>query len=285
MGGPGRTGRTRRSAPSRASAAALASLVLPLALIAAGRPDPAATIAVSGTQWGTSTCHFGATEGNVRFAVADLQDAGVSTYRVYGGMSRWEWQDDDGAYGAPSIDQIKADSNAVNWAWWDAAMTSPPNGSDYWVHAWMNSTGHGDREVWLSEWATYRGGYDQATTGVNTVLANMIRGARPGDDRIDGSHLFTFYDWDGFSGGFQDFEGLVGPTGTKRLSFYALRMGIRGLGGCRPTYQSNASSGNLLAITTRDTLGYTYLLVTNRTCQSATAQPWWGRIVMVRVEV
>src|SRR6266542_124433 len=86
MGGPGHTGRTRR-----------------LALIAAGRPDRAATIAVSGTQWGTSTCYFGATEGNVRFAVADLQDAGVSTYRVYGGMSRWEWQDDDGAYGAPSI--------------------------------------------------------------------------------------------------------------------------------------------------------------------------------------
>jgi hypothetical protein len=45
MGGPGRTGRTRRSALSRASAAALASLVLSLALIAAGRPDPAATIA------------------------------------------------------------------------------------------------------------------------------------------------------------------------------------------------------------------------------------------------
>src|SRR6266536_484618 len=111
MGGPGHTGRTRRSALSRASAAALASLVLPLALIAAGRPDRAATIAVSGTQWGTSTCYFGATEGNVRFAVADLQDAGVSTYRVYGGMSRWEWQDDDGAYGAPSTDQIKADPN------------------------------------------------------------------------------------------------------------------------------------------------------------------------------
>jgi hypothetical protein len=426
MGGPGRTGRTRPSALRRACAA-VAALVLPLALTAAGRPDPAATIAVSGTQWGTSTCHFGATEGNVRFAVADLQDAGVSTYRVYGGMSRWEWQDDDGAYGAPSIDQIKADPNAVNWAWWDAAMTSPPNGSDYWwsgtdnlwqgsaatifgelrtagirpvltirnrdnngnptwspnpprttadwnewwehvfatvywlnvrndyrvddfevhnepnnqgqgwggtqadyfelvkatkdaidyvyrtylpgrsyhvyapvttggsdwplaalqqipdafdtvdihnyssdisgytrqVHGWMNSTGHGARQVWLSEWATYRGGYDQATTGVNTVLANMIRGARPGDDHIDGSHLFTFYDWDGFSGGFQNFEGLVGPTGTKRLSFYALRMGIRALGGCRPTYQSTASSGDLLAITTRDALGQVFLLVTN----------------------
>jgi len=124
MGGPGHTGRTRRSALSRASAAALASLVLPLALIAAGRPDRAATIAVSGTQWGTSTCYFGATEGNVRFAVADLQDAGVSTYRVYGGMSRWEWQDDDGAYGAPSTDQIKADPNlrpAACYSWASAA--------------------------------------------------------------------------------------------------------------------------------------------------------------------
>src|SRR6266496_3009681 len=133
MGGPGHTGRTRRSALSRASAAALASLVLPLALIAARSGLPAAisasgrtsgASAVSGTQWGTSTCYFGATEGNVRFAVADLQDAGVSTYRVYGGMSRWEWQDDDGAYGAPSTDQIKADPNlrpAACCSWASAA--------------------------------------------------------------------------------------------------------------------------------------------------------------------
>jgi hypothetical protein len=38
-------------------------------------------VSVSGTQWGVSTAHIGATEGNVRFDVADLQDAGINTYR------------------------------------------------------------------------------------------------------------------------------------------------------------------------------------------------------------
>src|SRR5688572_30661766 len=95
-------------------------------------PPPAGnTITVSGTPWGVSTCYIGATEGNVRFNVADLQDAGLNTYRIYGGMSRWERQDDDGVYGSPTIDQIKANPNLVNWTWWDNIMTTPPNGSDY----------------------------------------------------------------------------------------------------------------------------------------------------------
>jgi hypothetical protein len=78
-------------------------------------PVPAGnTITVSGTPWGVSTCYIGATEGNVRFNVADMQDAGINTYRIYGGMSRWERQDDDGVYGSPTIDQIKANPNLVN---------------------------------------------------------------------------------------------------------------------------------------------------------------------------
>ncbi len=106
------------------------------AVVALAAPSPAhgatQTITVSGSQWGVSTCHIGATEGNVRFAVADLQDAGVNTYRVYGGMQRWEAQDDDGAFGSPSVAQIEQDPNVINWAWWDNVMTNPPNGSDYW---------------------------------------------------------------------------------------------------------------------------------------------------------
>ena len=403
------------------------SVILPLALLAAPARGPDSTITVSGQQWGTSTCYFGATEGNVRFDPADLQAAGMTTYRVYGGMARWEQQDDDGVYGSPSVDAIKADPNVVNWSWWDRAMTSPPAGSDYWwsgtdnlwpgtaatlftglksagvrtvltirnrdnngnpswsanpptttadwnewwehvfatvywlnvrndyrvddfevhnepnnngqgfggsqadyfalvrstrdaiayvyatylpgrayhvyapvttggsdwplaamqqipdafdtvdihnyssdisgytrqVHGWMDSTGQSGKQLWLSEWATYRGGYDKAGTGVKTVLANMIRGARPGSDHIDGSHLFTFYDWDGFAGGFQNFEGLVSGAGTRRLAFYAVRMGTRALGGCRPTFQSTSSSGDLTAITTRDAAGRLFLLVAN----------------------
>ena len=80
---------------------------------------------------------------------------------------------------------------------------------------------------------------------------------------MDGSHLFTFYDWDGFHGGFQNFEGLVDINGNKRNTYYAFRLASRGLLGCRPTYQSTANNGALLAITTKDTAGAIYLLVTN----------------------
>jgi hypothetical protein len=140
------------------------------------------------------------------------------------------------------------------------------------MHGWMHRYGKAQAELWLSEWATYRGGYQLASTGVNTVLNNLIRGARPGDDHIDGSHLFTFYDWDGSHGGSQhvdwsNFQGLVGPTGTRLASFYAFRMGIRALNGCKVTYQSTTSDSHVLAITTKDAQGTVSLLVTNSAAQ------------------
>jgi hypothetical protein len=388
------------------------------------------TVTVSGTQWGTSSCYIGATEGNVRFNIQDLVAAGINTYRVYGGMSRWEAQDDDGVYGSPTIPQIKANPAVINWAWWDNVMTSPSNGSDYWwsgtppsiwqgnartilsglqsagikvvltlrnvdnndnpawaqqlnppvdqngwnewwehvfatvywldvrnnynvtdfevhnepnnsgqgwggteaqyfqlvqqtkdaidyvfttylpgkayhvyapvttggsswpndalqqvgssfdsldihdynsdvrsyvesAHGWLNADGYPNDPVWLSEWATYRGGYQNASKGVSLVLKNLVYMSYPGNDYVYGSHLFTFYDWAGFSGGFQNFQGLVAADGTRTSSFYALQMATRALIGCRPTYQSTTSSSNLLAITTKDAAGHYYLLVLN----------------------
>lgn len=405
------------------------------AVSAAGTAHPAAaagqqTVTVVGTQWGTSSCYIGATEGNVRFDIGDLTAAGINTYRIYGGMSRWEAQDDDGVYGSPTIAQIKADPNVINWAYWDNEMTNPQGGSDYWwsgtagstwmgnaitmfsalqsagikvvltlrnvdnngnptwasqlnppvdqngwnewwehvfatvywldvrnnygvtdfevhnepdnsgqgwagteaqyfqlvqqtkdaidyvfktylpgqtyhvyapvtkggsswpndalqqvgtsfdsvdihdynsdvrsyveqTHGWMNADGYANDPLWLSEWATYRGGYTSASKGVSLILKNLVYMSYPGNDYVYGSHLFTFYDWSGFSGGFQNFEGLVGADGTRTSSFYALQMGTRALEGCRPTYQSTTSNSNLLAITTKDSAGHYYLLVLN----------------------
>ena len=82
--------------------------------MATAEDAPAATISVSGTRWGTSMCYIGATEGNARFDIADLRDAGINTYRIYGGMSRWEPQDDDGVFGAPSLADIKKDPQVIN---------------------------------------------------------------------------------------------------------------------------------------------------------------------------
>jgi hypothetical protein len=389
------------------------------------RAASAATITVSGAQWGVSTAYLGATEGNARFNIGDLQDAGINTYRLYGGMSRWEWKDDDGVYGSPSIAQIKANPDIINWAWWDNAMQNPPNGSDYWwsgntglwqgnaatifgalksagirpvltirnrdnfgnptwapnpptttadwnewwehvfatvywlnvrndyrvddyqahnepnnskqgwsgseqqyfqlvqymadaitfvyktylpgrrpqlhapvsttgsswpldalqqiptsfnavdvhnfgnvtnydekVQGWITSTGHSNYPLWLSEWGTYRGGYDTTQTGTFTVMANMIRASQPGKDYVYGSHLFSFYDWNSGTAS-QNSQGLIDGSGNRRASYYALRMGIRALIGARPTYQSVASTSDLLAITTKDSGGHVYLLVAN----------------------
>jgi hypothetical protein len=80
---------------------------------------------------GISTRYIGACEGNVRFDLADLMDLRLNTYRIYGGMSRWEPQDDDGRYGYPSIAQIKANPNIIPWQRWDEQMGNPATGSDY----------------------------------------------------------------------------------------------------------------------------------------------------------
>jgi hypothetical protein len=43
------------------------------------------------------------------------EGAGITTYRIYGGMHRWEWQDDDGVYGSLTIAEIQATPNGINW--------------------------------------------------------------------------------------------------------------------------------------------------------------------------
>jgi hypothetical protein len=93
--------------------------------------SPVSTINVYDTTIGTSSHYLGACEGNVNFDLADLTDLGINTYRIYGGMSRWETEDDDGVYGLPTIAQIKQNPNLIPWEKWDAVMTRPETGSDY----------------------------------------------------------------------------------------------------------------------------------------------------------
>jgi hypothetical protein len=105
-------------------ATSAAGLVVSTRLGTPARAATTQTVVVSGSQIGVSPPYIGATEGNVRFDVADLQDAGINTYRIYGGMCRWEWQNDSSTYGSPTIDQIKANPGVINWTWWDNAMTT-----------------------------------------------------------------------------------------------------------------------------------------------------------------
>ena len=48
------------------------------------------TLTVSGTQWGITSQYLGANEGSSQFNINDLVDLGINSYRMYGGMSRWE---------------------------------------------------------------------------------------------------------------------------------------------------------------------------------------------------
>jgi hypothetical protein len=52
--------------------------------------------------------------------------------------------------------------------------------------------------------------------------------------------------------------------------YYAVRLANRGLVGCRPTFQSTSNNSSVLAITTRDTAGAYYLLVTNASNKAVT---------------
>lgn len=89
------------------------------------------TLKFSERPLGVSTHYIGAVEGDVNFNTADMVDLGINTYRIYGGMSRWEPEDDDGVYGLPSIIQIKENPGLVNWEQWDTVMTNPKAGTDY----------------------------------------------------------------------------------------------------------------------------------------------------------
>ena len=80
------------------------------------------TVTVVPTPIGITTHHIGVVEGNVAFKPVDLADLGMNTYRIYGGIPRWEASDDDRLYGYPTIAQIKANPNLINWAWWDQAI-------------------------------------------------------------------------------------------------------------------------------------------------------------------
>ncbi|HEX3643529.1 MAG TPA: hypothetical protein VHV10_19760, partial [Ktedonobacteraceae bacterium] len=387
------------------------------------RVSASATVAVTGTQWGKSTCYIGAVEGSSRFALSDFKDLGINTYHIYGGMSRWEAQDDSRVYGSPSIAQIKANPNVINWVQWDTVMTHPPDGSDYWwvgaspswsgnastlfaslkaagiqpivtlrnrddqqhpswapnppttqadwnewwehvfatvywlnvrntytvndfeahnepdninggwkgtqaqyitflqythdaidyvyktylpgrtyhlyapatttgsdwpnallqqtsdafdsldihdyswnistevkqAHNWLNAHRKGNDPVWISEWGSYAQDekYNTVPLGIS-LINNLIRGSRPGDDYVYGSHIFSLYDYGTLP------LGLISYKGTRRADYYAVRLAIRALQGCRPTYQSTTSDPNLLAMTTRDAKGGVSFLVTNQ---------------------
>lgn len=395
--------------------------------------SPTRTIRIYDRPLGISTRYIGTCEGNVNFDATDLQDLGINTYRIYGGMSRWEPQDDDGLYGYPSISQIKNDPDLIPWQHWDQVMSNPKTGTDYsfsgqsrtlwqgsaqtifetlkqknirsvltirntdpgwpewalrlnpprtnkdwnewWEHVfatvywlnvrndyqvndfeihnepdnrqqgwggtqqdyfrlvavakdaithvyntylpdrsyyihvpntvggsfwpretlktiptdldvvnvhnydvdvsgyirqvrnWMKETIHGRSPVWVGEWGTYTEGYNDLNFSLN-LIKNLIRMSQPGDTYVEGNHLFSLYDW----GKEKGFEGLIDSDGKRRLSYYALRMGIRALQGGRKVLLTRSSDPNLMTIATQDDSATIFLLIVNSDSEERTIQ-------------
>jgi hypothetical protein len=124
------------------------------------------------------------------------------------------------------------------------------------AHQWLDQTGHSNYPLWLTEWGSYQKQYDSIPFSTN-LIANLIRGSRPGKDYIYGSQIFSLYDYN------KKYTGLISYNGDRRAAYYAMRMGIRALQGCRPTYQSITNASSLQAITTTDNAHNLYLLVAN----------------------
>ncbi|MHC5035439.1 MAG: glycosyl hydrolase [Planctomycetota bacterium] len=388
-------------------------IVVTLISMAAATPKEAA-VHVKREQWGVSTRYIGANEGGARFDPADLKDCGINTFRIYATLWRYEPEDDGGAYGSPSIEEIKANPDIVPWDRWDANMELPllanpalgftkrevfdalkaqgiktvlslrnihdyptwiaavprteddwtewwehvfalaywlnvrndygvddyevfnePNVADqgwtgtqqeyfelvrrtkdaidhvyrtylpertYHVHApvtaggdWTGLTlrqvgdhfdslnvhtydwnmegfirrmhwhlgkaGRADYPLWISEWGTYQHSYDNMDLSLS-VIANLIRGSRPGRDYVYGSHIFSMYEWG------DSMDGLVRSDGSRSNSYYAMRMAVRALQGGRPTFETTSDSADLLGITTKARDGKVHLLVVNSSRQT-----------------
>jgi hypothetical protein len=81
----------------------------------------AVNLTVSSTVMGKTPEYLGTVEGGF-WNVADLVDCGMKSVRLYCDMTRIEPTDDDGAYGTPTIAQVKANPNIIPWTLWDQRM-------------------------------------------------------------------------------------------------------------------------------------------------------------------
>jgi hypothetical protein len=146
-----------------------------------------ATISVGGDMWGRTTCYIGAHEGaTVQFDVADLQDLGVNAYRIWASMSRLEWEDDDALFGSPTIAEIQADPDEIDWDWWDISMTT--NTSDSWT---------GTNQQWPSDIASELEDLQVAGIEPVIVLRTFTEGAGwlPPPEEEDGWGTDEWNEW------------------------------------------------------------------------------------------
>ncbi|MHC5033884.1 MAG: hypothetical protein ACYTFZ_02455 [Planctomycetota bacterium] len=127
------------------------------------------------------------------------------------------------------------------------------------MHQAIEEGGRLGTPLWISQWGNYMRSWDEPIMAADLVGA-LILDSRPGNSHVDGSHVFSLYDWG-------NMWGLVHGDGTRTPSYYAMRLACRALQGGRPTFETTCESEDLLAITTKDADGGVNLLMAN-------SSPW-----------
>jgi len=130
------------------------------------------------------------------------------------------------------------------------------------IRGWINRYGVGQKELYLSEWGTYWGGYESHDNamvfGKYLMEHSLVEGSY-----IDSSAIFSLYDW-GKPGQSTYMPGLITQNSAKTRSYYAFRMVTRAFQGSKTRYvlQNVPSDPGLLVAATRGG-GKLYLTVYN----------------------
>jgi chitodextrinase len=125
------------------------------------------------------------------------------------------------------------------------------------------------REVWLTEWGSFEGGLARnGELPINIQWIKFIMNmSTPGDTYVDGWHYYQLHHT-GYRGG----DGLIDKRttpGTKEKMYFGLRQAVRALNGGKPVFASQASTGDLSAITARNASGTYNTLITNTSSSTA----------------
>ena len=121
------------------------------------------------------------------------------------------------------------------------------------------------RELYISEWGSYRSAYDFAHALTYAKL--LMDHSRDTAGHVNGSAIFPWYDW-------QTLKGVIGFDGTKTPTYYAMRLMIRGLQGGKlryPVVHDIPSQVDIQLIAAVDEASHTlYVEVLNQTRQAQT---------------
>lgn len=161
-----------------------------------------------------------------------------------------------------SIVQNDAIVDVVDWHRYGSPVNDATtlNG---WIDQYDTDGVHED--LYLSEWGSYRGEYTSVADSLKYSL--MLRAhSLAAPQYVASSAIFPFYDWT------NSVIGLVAPDGTRRESFWALRLMNRGLNGAKQGYALTSDippQASVYAIAAKDqTTNALHVEILNRSAQT-----------------